>query len=220
MRHPNALRGIRTIRTANRLHVWLAVIAFLVLLIGLGAGSSGLGILLVLSLAGLVLSITAIIMELVGVSRAARDIELFRAAMIALIVGLIASILSAFFEDSTVNTILDLVNALCSLVASIFILKGIIALAEIYERGDLVEEGHRLIWITVFVKVIGMISNVLSSVLPETASAPAIIIAVVVLLLGLIQLFLFLSCLKKVIAMLEADGTSSDGTDSDSDSST
>jgi hypothetical protein len=222
MKYPNALSGIRTIRTATILSVWLLVVTFLVFLAALGTKSGGLGLLLFLGIVTLALGVTVLIMELSGVSRAAKDMAVFGTARTALIIGLIVSVVSFFFDDnSAMETVLDTVSSVCSLVATVYILKGIIALAENCQRGDLVDEGQKLIKLILAVAIFGLVVKVINAVLPTSAGTLLLLIllAVAILVLGLAQLILFLGYLKKAIAMLETGDTTYGGTGGTSGSS-
>lgn len=205
MHYPNALSGIRALRTAKLISVWLIVITVVMLVAAAVGREASVGIIAILGLIVLVLGIVGLVMELVGVSRAAKDHSIFRSARTAIIIEIICSVISAFLDSKSFPAkLLDLVESVCSLCATILIVKGIIALAESLHRGDMADRGQKLIRIILTVVILGLILNFLETILPENLGTAIflLIIALVSLVLSLVELVLFLRYLKDAVAML------------------
>ena len=207
MRFPNALEGMKKIRTSTILSLCLAVLAALIFFCSMTQSKDVLPLLLIIVLAALVLSITAIILELVGVSRAARDMDSFSSARTALIVGLVISVVSGFFsQDSVLRSVMSLLNSVCSIFATMLILQATVDLAKVSQRPDVAERGQSMLRVVIGLMVVGLVLAVVQLIVPSSAQALNLVLSLAGLALSLLQAFLLLRYYREVIEMLEASG--------------
>ena len=207
MRFPNALEGMKKIRTSTILSLCLAVLAALIFFCSMTQSEDVLPLLLIIVLAALVLSITGIILELVGVSRAARDMSSFSSARTALIVGLVISVASGFFsQDSVLRSVMSLLNSVCSIFATMLILQATVDLANVSQRPDVAERGQSMLRVVIGLMVAGLVLAVVQLIVPSSAQALNLVLSLAGLALSLLQAFLLLRYYREVIEMLEADG--------------
>ena len=207
MRFPNALEGMKKIRTSTILSLCLAVLAALIFFCSMTQSEDVLPLLLIIVLAALVLSITGIILELVGVSRAARDMDSFSSARTALIVGLVISVVSGFFsQDSVLRSVMSLLNSVCSIFATMLILQATVDLAKVSQRSDVAERGQSMLRVVIGLMVAGLVLAVVQLIVPSSAQALNLVLSLAGLALSLLQAFLLLRYYREVIEMLEADG--------------
>ena len=207
MRFPNALEGMKKIRTSTILSLCLAVLAALIFFCSMTQSEDVLPLLLIIVLAALVLSITGIILELVGVSRAARDMDSFSSARTALIVGLVISVVSGFFsQDSVLRSVMSLLNSVCSLFATMLILQATVDLANVSQRPDVAERGQSMLRVVIGLMVAGLVLAVVQLIVPSSAQALNLVLSLAGLALSLLQAFLLLRYYREVIEMLEAGG--------------
>ncbi len=204
MRFPNALEGMKKIRTSTILSLCLAVLAALTFFCSMTQSEDVLPLLLIIVLAALVLSITAIILELVGISRAARDMNSFSSARTALIVGLVISVVSGFFsQDSVLRSVMSLLNSVCSIFATMLILQATVDLAKVSQRPDVAERGQSMLRVVIGLMVAGLVLAVVQLIVPSSAQALNLVLSLAGLALSLLQAFLLLRYYREVIEMLE-----------------
>ena len=207
MRFPNALEGMKKIRTSTILSLCLAVLAALIFFCSMTQSEDVLPLLLIIVLAALVLSITGIILELVGVSRAARDMDSFSSARTVLIVGLVISVVSGFFsQDSVLRSVMSLLNSVCSIFATMLILQATVDLANVSQRPDVAERGQSMLRVVIGLMVAGLVLAVVQLIVPSSAQALNLVLSLAGLALSLLQAFLLLRYYREVIEMLEAGG--------------
>ena len=142
MRYPNAYKGVSQIYKAEL----IAILAVICTCIGailaifgvgvadvgseaVGAGFAITGGLFVIATA--VLMIVSYILNIVGVGNAAKDEVGFRSAMIAIIIGIVASIVSGIFANKEIVCLLaQLVSRVCDIMVFWFCISGISNLAD------------------------------------------------------------------------------------------
>lgn len=219
MTFPNALTGVKKLYTAQILALIAVIALLLVSLLGLGVKETvnveeidaatavtGGGILL-LALAAGIISIIALIMNIVGLKHAKLDEGAFRTALILTIVGLAVSVVSTAVESSNavVSSFISIAANVLSLAASIFVIKGIVNLAAQLDREDMVEKGNSLLKIIVCLNVVSIAASIVSSSMTvQTESNASLIIAIVASVVSIVSCIVFLSYLSKAKKMLEA----------------
>lgn len=206
MRFQNALLGIQRIRKSMILSIWGAVAAAAILPVAMVGSLATLPVQL-LSLAVLGLSLASLILELMGVSRAARDQERFEDAQVLIIVGLVLAFIQFLIpQESIFYALLDLVGSLLSLRVSLLIIQGIMELAELWGWGSLMDQGRRLRAIVLLTVLGSALLSLLNNVSHFSAKSPTltILIAVALLALSIVELVLMLRYLADAITMLSS----------------
>lgn len=202
--YSNAREGVKNIRSAWLVSIWLMVVTGLMALCGLARLA---GFVLVLALATLGLSIAGFVLELMGVNRAARDVEIFSSARTALIVGIVLSLICAFLpEGSVLRRLLELVGSVCSLIVAVCIIKGLIALARIYRRDDLIAAGQKLLRLVVILFIINTATDLLILLFfaDDSNLLLPLLGTLIGLVLGIIRYVMTLRYLSSVLDMLSA----------------
>lgn len=217
MTFPNAAKGVKRIFTAEILALIAAICTVIAIILGIimyGAASANADGGAVLSFGGAalfatgagVLMIIAFIMQIVGISNAAKDEVSFKTAMICLIVGIVASLIGSIFSGSSViYSITDLVSKLMSLFVTIFIISGIIKLADKLNDGAVSAKGSNLLKLITVIYALSLVANLIVLILGGyAASVVAGVIALVAVILSIVKYVLFLSYLNQAKKMLEA----------------
>ena len=221
MKFPNAAKGVKRIFTAEILGLIstiLLIIGFVLLIPALVAknGAEGLegaaigatvamGVFVLI--AG-VLSIIAFIMNIIGISNASKDEENFKSALLFLILGLVAKAASItigrFVKDAAVATgMLDSASSLLNIFVTIFVISGIVKLADRLNRGDISAKGTNVLKILIAVNVLSLIASFVASVMGgPVASGVSLVLAIVSAVLSLVQYIMYLSLLGKAKKML------------------
>lgn len=202
--YSNAREGVKNIRSAWLVSIWLLVVTGLMALCGL---ARLVGFVLVLALATLGLSIAGFVLELMGVNRAARDVEIFSSARTALIVSIVLSLICAFLpEGSVLRRLLELVGSVCSLIVAVCIIKGLIELARIYRRDDLIAAGQKLLRLVVILFIINTATDLLILLFfaDDSNLLLPLLGTLIGLVLGIISYVMTLRYLSSVLDMLSA----------------
>ena len=215
MRFPNAAKGVKKIFTAEILALIAAIVSVIaiimavVTLAGAEADSdavtlgAGLGM-AVFIIGASVLFIIAFIMQIVGVSNASLDEDSFKTAMICLLIGIGASIVGGIFSsNATVQSITQLVTRLMGLFVTIFIISGIIKLADKLNDGVVSTKGSNLLKLITVIYALALIADLIVLILGGyTASVVAGVIAIVAMILDIVKYIMYLSYLAKAKKML------------------
>ena len=221
MKYPNAAKGVKRIFTAEILGLIstiLLIIGFVLLIPALVAkngaeGMEGAAIgatvaMGVFVLIAGVLSIIAFIMNIIGISNASKDEENFKSALLFLILGLVAKAASItigrFVNDAAVATgMLDSASSLLNIFVTIFVISGIVKLADRLNRGDISAKGTNVLKILIAVNVLSLIASFVASVMGgPVASGVSLVLAIVSAVLSLVQYIMYLSLLGKAKKML------------------
>ena len=221
---PNALNGVKKIYTAEILMLIAAILGIVTAIAAITGvlaaeaasqlGSSGLagaagGTLIgagLFAVAAAVLSLIGFIMNIVGVTRAARDEERFKSALTAIIIGIVCSVLSGFFQSGWVSVVVSNVSEICEILATYFILSGIIHLAEqlgdreMASRGTALRKLILIIWVVSF--VLGVISGVFA--LSEAMTVAGRVVGIIALIVSLVSYIMYLRLLSQARKMLGA----------------
>jgi hypothetical protein len=142
MRYPNAYKGVSQIYKAELIAILAVVctgIGAILAIFGVGVadvGSEAVGAGFAITgglfvIATAVLMIVSYILNIIGVGNAAKDEIGFRSAMIAIIIGIVASIVAGIFSKNEVVCLLaQLVSKVCDVMVFWFCIGGIRNLAD------------------------------------------------------------------------------------------
>ena len=108
-----------------------------------------------------------------------------------------------FSSNATVQSICESISKLASLLVTIFVISGIMNLAEKLGDSAMVEKGKKIYYIIICVNVLALIANIIVSIFGGmTVSMIAAILAIIAAILSIIQYFFYLSYLAKAKKML------------------
>ncbi len=218
MKFENAAKGIKKIFSAEILAL-IAMLATTVAAVALvlATGAADLndlglaavaGILLaVFGIAAVVLFIISAILNIVGIVNASKDDEGFKTALIFTILGIVFAVLSAVFQNgnTTVYSICSTLQKISELCVTLYIIQGIINLAQKLHNNDMVRRGTNLFKVILAVYLIYLLVDILTIVLQATsiiAGTIAIALTVGGAVLSIIQYILYLILLAKAKKML------------------
>ena len=213
MKFPNAFAGVKKIFTSEILSLIAAVAAFIAAILGfatigavaaesaVGAGASLIG-LAIFGVASGILYIIAFILQIVGVSNAAKDEPAFKTALIFIIVGIVCSLVSSFTQSNgsatTISSIFSTLQQVASLGVTVFIIQGIINLADKLNNGEVSAKGATIFKIIICIYCIIIVAYIVSIF----SAAIAGILTIIATVLSIVQYIVFLSFLAKAKKML------------------
>ena len=210
MRFPNAYEGIKKVFTSQILSLISSACLFVAAIVALGAGLTGSvagvaggGL---LGLAGLVLSILALIFNLIGLYRASADEQQFKTAftlsLVSLIAGIVLGIIS-FFAGDLVTVISSIVSQILGILIIRYVFEGISSLAMKLGRSEIAESGGKLL---IFLYVVYIVSIVLYIIqvfsLSPAMAATASIMSLLANIASIVGYILYLVHLSKAKDML------------------
>ncbi len=222
MRFPNAAKGVKNIFTAQILQLigsGCAVIGCIILISSgvtavLTKGSDA-GLVAALSQAAgasiflvaySILALIAFIMQIVGIVNAKKDEESFKSALICLIIGIVVPIIGALFSrvSPVISSLCLSVGNLMGLFVTIFIISGIIKLADQLNRGDVSTKGSNILKMIIVIAGLSLILSIVSSFMMANTAimVTAVILIVVSIVLSIIQYIMFLTLLSQAKKML------------------
>ena len=217
MRFPNAASGVKKIFTAEILALIseiLLLFAGVLVVIALGAAqnnandSLALGTLAGFAIFGFgatVIAVIAFILKIVGISQASKDENSFKTAIICLIIGIVGSLVYSIFQTSspTVASIGNLIYQLMNLFVTIFVISGIIKLADQLNDGVVSAKGSTLLKLITVIYALTIIANIIVLILGGySVSIVAAIIYLIALILTVVQYFMYLVYLANAKKML------------------
>ncbi len=220
MRYPNAAKGVSRIFSAEILNlifgILITVSGVCALLTNYAekAGTEvekipAFWIMTGSFLVGGVLKLISIIMNIVGISNASKDEENFKNALLFLVLGMIATAgsitVSVLVKESEMTTgILDSIAKLLEVFVYIFVVSGIVKLADRYNRGDISAAGTNVLKILILVNVIVLIAGFIVSVMGgQAASIVTAVLTIIAGILSVVQYIMYLSLLAKAKKMLQ-----------------
>ena len=217
MQFPNAAKGVKKIYTAEILELisnialLVAAVLALVALGSLGADSAG-GFLAgglgatVLGLGALVLGIIAFFMTLSGINAAKLDEPQFKNALIALVVGIALQIAASCFSNELVKSLCGSLGNACDLLVTIYIAKGVGALADKLSNAELSAKCQNFVKLLTGLWCVAIVLKAVGGFLKNNVATATIggIIAIVALVVAIVAYFIFIGLLKKGAEMLNA----------------
>ena len=142
-------------------------------------------------------------MSIVGISNASKDEPTFKTALICVIVGIIGSLVASIFSgNAVVSAIGSLVTNVANLFVTIFVITGIIRLADQLNNAEVGNKGNNILKMIIAISVLAIIANLIVLIMGGRVSVVAGIIAIVAAVLEIVQYIMYLSFLSNAKAML------------------
>jgi hypothetical protein len=175
MRYPNAFKGVSQIYKAELIAILAVVctgIGAILAIFGVGVADVGseavgkgfaiTGGLFVIATA--VLMIVSYILNIIGVGNAAKDESGFRSAMIAIIIGIVASIVAGIFSNKEVVCLLaQLVSKICDIMVFWFCIGGIRNLADKMNDRNIASKADSFTKLIIGIYVAGIVLAIIGS---------------------------------------------------------
>ena len=217
MKFPNARKGISKILTAQ----WLNLISIVLILIGgitaavfaisaglisegsaeaAGAALVSAGVGGAVALAGMVIAVIAIILNLVGLNTARKDDTQFNTAFMLCVISLVLAILAVCLQSVNPDIAgwISFVQKILSLAVIEYVAAGIISLAEQLHNAKTADLGRKLRIIITVLYIIAIILNVFGN----AASTMGSIVSTVDAVLELVVFIVYIVLLTKAKKML------------------
>lgn len=215
MKFQNAATGVKRIFTAEILKLIAAIVTVIGIVMTIvtvaaanansqgGTIAAGVGTVLLIAAAS-ILALIGGIMALVGIINASKDEGAFKTALILIIISLIAAVVGGiFYQNTTVQSICQIVQNLMSIFVTVFVIRGITNLAVKIGNDEVAKQGKSLLTIIVVFYALSLIANILVLVFGGMfASVLGGVLAVVALVLNIIAYIVYLSLLSKGKNML------------------
>lgn len=215
MLYPNAHDGIKKLRTAEFIILISAIVSLIMSVIVMassGAAKSGglkegtiATLAVLLAIVG-VLALIAFIINLVGLSRASKDEESFKKALLFTLAGIVVSVLSsAFSKKAVLSGVFDVIGDFLSIVIFIMVVRGIISLAKKVGDDEMITKGNALLTKAVAVYVVAVVAGLIGTLLKKSPTAMTIagILLLISAVLAIIVYITYLKYLGKAVRMLE-----------------
>jgi hypothetical protein len=175
MRYPNAFKGVSQIYKAELIAILAVIctgIGAILAIFGVGVADVGseavgkgfaiTGGLFVIATA--VLMIVSYILNIIGVGNAAKDESGFRSAMIAIIIGIVASIVAGIFSNKEVVCLLaQLVSKICDIMVFWFCIGGIRNLADKMNDRNIANKADSFTKLIIGIYVAGIVLAIIGS---------------------------------------------------------
>ena len=175
MRYPNAFKGVSQIYKAELIAILAVIctgIGAILAIFGVGVADVGseavgkgfaiTGGLFVIATA--VLMIVSYVLNIIGVGNAAKDEDGFRSAMIAIIIGIIASIVAGIFSNKEVVCLLaQLVSKICDIMVFWFCIGGIRNLADKMNDRNIANKADSFTKLIIGIYVAGIVLAIIGS---------------------------------------------------------
>lgn len=219
MRFPNAARGVKKLFTAEILSI-LSAVSLIVCVVMMaftvtGAaktsanGQAGftlasLGASLIFLIAFFVLALISKILKLVGLLNASHDEKSFKTALFVLLFSIVLFIVADILIGShTAFNILYACSTLFEFFSLLFILAGIVKLADQMNRGDISKKGSGLVKLLLVIAVLSFVISIVSSFTGSLEnSVLTVVLTIVTLVLGVVESVMYISLLSKAKKML------------------
>ena len=231
MKFPNAAKGIKKMFTAEILHligVILMIIAASFAVVGLStaaidvnnlpstqnlselfAGANGTAaanlILIGIGLVGIafILYFIGFILNLVGYINARHDGNEFLTALVFLLISIVFSAVYGFTIYNGIGGVMYSLATLCQTIATIFVIAGVVKLADRLNRGDVSSMGSNILKLLITIEVIAFVVSLITTFMGgAVASVTAAILLLVAFILSFIKYIMYLIFLAKAKQML------------------
>lgn len=231
MKFPNAAKGIKKIFSAEILHLIgaiLMIIAASFAVVGLSTaaidvnslpntqniselftGANGTAaatlIMIGIGLVGIafILYFIAFILNLVGYINARHDGNEFMTALVFLLISIVFSAVYGFTIYNSIGGVMYSLATLCQTIATIFVIAGVVKLADRLNRGDVGSMGSNILKLLITIEVIAFVVSLITTFMGgAVASVTAAILLLVAFILSFIKYIMYLIFLAKAKQML------------------
>ena len=213
MKYENARRGLGKIFAGEVVSIIASVIGIIATVIMVvrgtalqtdGAAINTTDIVSVLSLiSAVVLAAIAFILNLIGVIGASKDDEGFKNALIMLVIGIVASMVSTFLatKHPNISGYLSSLSEICQLFVFYYVICGCLNIAEAKRNDSLAASCRRARIIILVIWVISLVLNFLSknNSKNETVGTITLILTIVGGVATIISYIIYLSVVRRTI---------------------
>lgn len=212
MNFSNAKEGIKKIYSAGLLTliglILMLTSPVLLLLFNVSGSGNDIGgwvalVTMILGiLGGVVLLIISFVIEIIGVRKASKDENGFKAALLFIVAGIALAVLGGIFRADTYpvpNSIIAILSEINSFAVIAFIIQSVRNIADRKNNGEMSRSGQKLLLIAMIIYGLIIVVRIIGffPLLDQN------IISIIVTLLSLCVTVLYLNYLKKALKMLD-----------------
>ncbi len=219
MKFPNALNGVKKIRTSEILSLIVSLLGGVggaLVLTSIGSaktaeqaiangGGALIGGGIVAAIAG-ILGIISFILQLVGLNAAGKDEKNFRQGFILALVGIVVSVLqTAFASNNLLSSAFELISSVITPIITYLVINGIINLARKLGNDAMVARGMKLFKFIIVGYAISIIIKLIETIFTNNATMQTVVgvLAIVAAVISIIVLVTYLKYLGRAVKMLE-----------------
>ena len=156
---------------------------------------------------GAVLAVIGLIFYIIGIVKAKADEASFTKAMICVLVSLAISIVVAFLsKQPVIKNVLQIIQNIVNLGATVFIILGIRTLAQKLNREDIDDYGKLTMRLLIIIYAASTVASILAAVFAGNQSVQTVsnVVAIIAALFQIAAYVIYLVFLNKSVKMLEA----------------
>ncbi len=153
----------------------------------------------------LIAMLASFILNLIGLNKAKTDDKNFNTALILTILGIVVSIVGGFFtKNELVKNLINVGTNVISLLACVFVVKGIINLATELGNLEVIAKGAYILKLVISIQGLAIIANIIALIFGgnQTGATIAAIMGLIAGILSIVFYFFYLSILGKAKNML------------------
>ncbi len=153
---------------------------------------------------GLLILVVAFILHLIGIINAGHDEPAFKTALVFLIITIASKILYAVFQTGFWASFCDSFSRVTQLATTIFIIQGIINLADKLNNSEISEKGKKIFKLITVMYIFVICGNIIFAIFGANAATGILGLVSVIAagVIDLIQYILFISLLAQATKML------------------
>ena len=210
MKFPNALKGLKKIYASEILTLLAGILSGVFSYLGNGAGAniedSKMALLAVLFLCFGILTLVAYILNFIGTAQAGKDESSFKSALLWILIGIALTAAALILgEDHYLYRYLSNGTRMTDILMTIYIIQGVICLANKLGNEEQAQRGKRVQNMIVFIYALSFVFQIVNDFLNVEKISPAVLAACgfAALILFIVAYITFIRLLSKAKKMLQ-----------------
>ncbi len=214
MNFPNAANGVKKIFASEVMILFAAIFSLITALMtftafvaasnnsvmgGIAAGSG----VAIFGFASLILFVAGYITNFIGIKKASADEEDFKKAFYALVIGLVAVIISVLLsENKMLSSACDIINNVAQLFVTVYVIQGIRNIAVKIGDSEVDSKGGDIFKVILCIYTLIFLSKAISIFFPtSTGTVLSVVLVIMAGFLSIVQYVLYLSYLSRAKKM-------------------
>ena len=214
MNFPNAANGVKKIFASEVMILFAAIFSLITALMtftafvaasnnsvmgGIAAGSG----VAIFGFASLILFVAGYITNFIGIKKASADEEDFKNANYALVIGLVAVIISVLLsENKMLSSACDIINNVAQLFVTVYVIQGIRNIAVKIGDSEVDSKGGDIFKVILCIYTLIFLSKAISIFFPtSTGTVLSVVLVIMAGFLSIVQYVLYLSYLSRAKKM-------------------
>lgn len=214
MNFPNAADGVKKIFASEIMTLFAAIFSLITALMtftavvaalnnrvmgGIAAGSG----VAIFGFASLILFVAGYITNFIGIKKVSADEEDFKKAFYALVIGLVAVIISVLLsENKMLSSACDIINNVAQLFVTVYVIQGIRNIAVKIGDSEVDSKGGDIFKVILCIYTLIFLSKAISIFFPtSTGTVLSVVLVIMAGFLSIVQYVLYLSYLSRAKKM-------------------